>query len=249
MEGLPGSPPRTASTSTGGRPSARLDLVPPGFRRRDLPDSAPESRRRDRLEATRRRVRSGAAARLRLQGSGPALLGGARRGLQPPVRGPRRSCPPLGRQLAHPGIRSPGRDAPPLSRIAQERRAQVRRQHGSRRARPHLARQSPLRRGSDSPSEAECEQAPSCSLRPRKSQLRRHTSNRCETYLATRSHCGACGHCCSAGLCVNGACEPPGARNISASITSLRNGAPGTARSSRSRTTLWSPSPGRCSST
>jgi len=55
---------------------------------------------------------------------------------------------------------------------------------------------------------------------PGKASCDSNTTNGCETYLGNdRAHCGACGHSCGGGLCVAGACEAPGARNISANIT------------------------------
>jgi hypothetical protein len=68
--------------------------------------------------------------------------------------------------------------------------------------------------------QAECD-TPAClaACGPGKASCDGDTSNGCETYLGNhRRHCGACGHSCGLGLCVNAACEPGGARDISASI-------------------------------
>jgi hypothetical protein len=69
-------------------------------------------------------------------------------------------------------------------------------------------------------SQAECESAACLAVcGPGKASCDGNASNGCETYLgASRSHCGSCGHSCGQGLCVNGACEPAGARNISANL-------------------------------
>jgi cellulose binding protein with CBM2 domain/calcineurin-like phosphoesterase family protein len=54
---------------------------------------------------------------------------------------------------------------------------------------------------------------------PGKASCDGNTANGCETYLGgSRSHCGTCGHSCGGGLCINGACEPVGARTINAQL-------------------------------